>query len=260
MVTLMLAIAAPYNSPIPALAETPEETRARYESIATDVASVVYDEKESPMIQGIRGREASAAILLSIAFHESSFRKAVDKNIGPGGRGDHGDSWCLMQLNVGKGRTIPWHAKENRPAYRECKENEVSTKAYRCDKKEEITAGWSGPELIDDRKKCIRASYRYMKMSFGACQHLPVTDRLSAYASGSCISDFEPSKRRMNLGLRWFAKSPKIVDADVLKEIEESNKSKPPQILVPPAITNSPENMTELRLIKSHSTQACHNE
>ena len=199
MVTLMISIAPPYTSDLKAAVETREEMIDRYESIATDIVSVVYDDNEKPLIGGTRGREASSMEVLSIAFFESRFRKTVDKNLGKYGRGDNGNSWCLMQLNIGKGKT-----KE----------------------------GWTGEELISDRKKCLTSGYHYMKMSFGACWNLPIKDRLSAYATGHCVKDNNESMHRVNMGLRWFAKAPKLKDEDILAELEEIKENQSPDIEV----------------------------
>ena len=186
MVAVMLAAAPHYTSHTPEAVETPAEMQERYTEIARDIATVVYDPEETPLFQGARGRERSAATVLSIAFFESSFRKAVDKNIGKEARGDHGRSWCLMQLNIGNGKTVD---------------------------------GWTGPELIEDRTKCIRSAYRYIKMSFGSCRGMPFEDRLSAYASGKCFTPSTVSRRRLSVGSMWFSKSPSVNDEIVISEL-----------------------------------------
>jgi hypothetical protein len=236
IVALMVGAAPHYTSFTPEAVESPAEMHARYESIARDVVAVTYDPNEKPLFSGPRGRQRSALTVLSIAFYESSFRKTVDHNLGPNARGDNGNSWCLMQLNVGKGKTIAWNHIKNRPARRAC---EAQEKPYAtpCDPAEEITAGWTGEELVKDRQKCIRAAYRYIKMSFGACNHLSGNDRLSAYATGKCQANSDASKRRLGLGTNWYRKSPKIFDTDVIKELFPHKHG---EVIIGPIAEDSP--------------------
>ena len=75
---------------------------ARYESIARDVAAVAFDEAEEPLFPGPDGRAQTALFMLSIASFESAYRKRRRRRHG---RGDHGHSYCLMQIRVGDGTT-----------------------------------------------------------------------------------------------------------------------------------------------------------
>jgi hypothetical protein len=67
--------------------------RTRYESIAQDLVSVVYDEHEQPVFTGDGGRAKTALLMASIASFESGFRADVDD-----GRttGDHGRSYRIV--------------------------------------------------------------------------------------------------------------------------------------------------------------------
>ena len=94
--------------------ETKEEATVRYNEIAQDVVEVVYDPNTKPLFRGSTGRARTVSVILSIMLHESGFRRDVDLNLGKYARGDKGNSWCLMQLNVGTGRTLKWNKKHNR--------------------------------------------------------------------------------------------------------------------------------------------------
>jgi hypothetical protein len=157
---------------VPLHAHAPIETRddamARYESIARDVASVALDDAEDPLFGGSDGRTQTAVLMLAVASFESGYRKVVDEGIR---RGDHGRSYCLMQIRVGSGAT---------------------------------REGWSGTQLVEDRKLCFRAALHILRASFSVCRKLPVDDRLSAYATGRCIADAEISRSRVGRARAWW--------------------------------------------------------
>jgi hypothetical protein len=148
--------------------ESQDHVMARYESIARDLASVTLDESETPLFEGPDGRTETALLMLSIASYESSFSKRVDEGIR---RGDHGLSYCLMQIHVGNGST---------------------------------REGWNGRQLIQDRKLCFRAALHILQASFTACRGLPMEDRLSAYASGHCFPDARISRSRVDRAKAWW--------------------------------------------------------
>lgn len=157
---------------VPVHAHAPLESSAhvmtRYESIASDVASVALDEDESPLFDGPDARTETAVLMLAVASYESSFSRKVDEGIR---RGDHGYSYCLMQIHIGPGAT---------------------------------REGWSGRQLIEDRKLCFRAALHILQASFAACRRLPVDDRLSAYASGHCFADARISRSRVGRARSWW--------------------------------------------------------
>ncbi|HXX69844.1 MAG TPA: hypothetical protein VEK07_21870 [Polyangiaceae bacterium] len=165
LVAAMVAWVPPYAH---AWTEPEADVRARYESIAHDLASVVLDESESPLFTGRDARTQTALLMLSVASFESSFRKSVDDGIG---RGDGGRSYCLMQIRVGAGLT---------------------------------REGWTGPQLIEDRRRCFRAALHILHSSFGACHALPLEDRLSAYATGHCITEARISRSRVGRAKAWW--------------------------------------------------------
>ncbi|HZU82989.1 MAG TPA: hypothetical protein VE987_08740, partial [Polyangiaceae bacterium] len=141
--------------------ESREHAMQRYESIARDAVSVALDENEAPLYDGPDARTETALLMLAVASFESSFSKRVDDGIR---RGDHGHSYCLMQIQVGFGTT---------------------------------REGWTGRQLIDNRRLCFRAALHILQASFAACRKLPMEDRLSAYASGHCFPDAEVSRSRI---------------------------------------------------------------
>jgi len=148
--------------------EAPDETKARYASIARDAASVALDEDETPVFGGPQGRALTALLMVSVASFESSFRKTVDDGTV---LGDHGRSYCLMQIRVAGGTT---------------------------------REGWTGPQLLEDRTRCFRAALHMLRGSFGACHALPMDDRLSAYATGRCTPDEPRSRGRVGRAKAWW--------------------------------------------------------
>lgn len=76
---------------VPAGGEEPEAARARYASIAEDIAHVASEPSEPPLFRGNRARERTALVLAALAFEESGLRADVDR--GECTRGDpRGDS------------------------------------------------------------------------------------------------------------------------------------------------------------------------
>jgi len=190
LVAFMLA-KAPVDRPhfIPEAKETPAETQVRYEQIAADIADVLKTEK--PLFKGPDGKIKTSSLILSVMFHESGFRRDVDLGQGQVAKGDHGNSVCMMQLNIGKGRTFQWNTVQNRAV-------------LPSDSASEIVEGWTAQEVLADRKKCIRAGLRVLRASFASCARLPQTDWLRAYASGNCEHGASESASRMGMATRWY--------------------------------------------------------
>src|SRR4051812_20510026 len=86
--------------------ETKEEALTRYEEIAQDIVDVVYSPHTKPLFTGPNGRAQTVTVILSVMLHESAFMKHVDRGLGKYARGDHGASWCSMQLRIGDGKTL----------------------------------------------------------------------------------------------------------------------------------------------------------
>jgi hypothetical protein len=207
-VVAFLVTNAPPGAPqyIPEAKESADETVARYDSIAHDLVEVVYDENEPPLFKGEHGRAKTIAILESIAWHESgkALRKDVDTGEGRRARGDSGGSVCLMQINVGKGRTPRYNTVKKRFA-------------YRGDPESELIEGYTADELLSDRKKCFLTGLRLARESFTACGNVPLDQSLKLYASGKCDAGTDESKHRMDKGMKWYnAHRPSFVDNDVM--------------------------------------------
>ncbi len=155
-----------------AAAHAPLESRdhviERYGSIARDAATVALDENESSLFDGQVGR--SETVLTSALCRLIREYSARASTTAPGA-GDHGRSYCLMQIRVGQGAT---------------------------------REGWSGKQLIEDRKRCFRAALHILHASFSACHSLAVDDRLSAYASGHCFAAARVSRSRVVRARAWW--------------------------------------------------------
>jgi hypothetical protein len=155
---------------MPGWEETVDQRKARYEEIATAIAEVAFDPNEKPLWTGVEGRSKTAALLVSVAYHESEFAKDVD--VGPcyrvGNRSqrcDGGRAACMLQINVGERKTAE---------------------------------GWTKAELFADRKKCFRAGLSIMRGSFASCASLGQAFLLNSYASGTCARGHERSQPRMD--------------------------------------------------------------
>lgn len=174
--------------------ETREEALERYESIAEDVVNVVYDPSTKVLFRGDNGRARTVSVIMSIMLHESGFMRNVDYGVGKYARGDQGKSWCLMQLNIGSGRTIKWNTKHDRPP-------------RWGDDPADIFDGYKGEELVQNRQLCIREGLKILRLSFSACRGLPLNQRLRVYGSGSCDAGGKGSATRMDTAIRWFQNS-----------------------------------------------------
>lgn len=194
--------------------ETKDEAVVRYEAVAQDIVDVVYSPHVTPLFKGPNGRAQTVSVILSVMLHESSFMRHVDLGLGKYARGDHGQSWCSMQLRIGEGKTMRWNIKHDRPV------------AWN-DPKEEIFDGYTGDELIANRKLCISEGLHILRVSFGGTKGLPLDDRLRVYASGDRNKGAEASRNRMRTAMQLFAKTTKtrdFTDADVMHLLAESHK------------------------------------
>jgi len=187
--TFMMAWAPPGRSHIKDAIETPEAGAARYAEIAAAAARVAFDAQLRPLVAGPRARSQTLAIMLSVAYHESGFRRDVDLGVGPLARGEGTDS-CLMQIRVGRGTTVE---------------------------------GYSHADLVADREKCFRVGVRLLRHSIGACRSLPALDWLSAYARGQCVTD-EPTSHAL-LGPALRVRSAPLDDAQVARLVAAASPS-----------------------------------
>lgn len=158
--------------------ETRSEGQARYWSIAKDIVRVTEDPEVAPLYPGPDGWARTVALLVAVGKTESAFRKDVDEG---SARGDHGRSWCLFQIQTGRG-----HVAVGSPTMRT----------------------WTGPDLVKDREKCVRVAIEMLRQSLGACRRLAEPDRLSAYTSGQCLSDERESRRKTRLASALLQRMP----------------------------------------------------
>lgn len=150
-----------------------EQEITRKESIARDLIEVVSS--EPPLYADDEDRIKTAAVMLAIIDYESHFSRDVDVGAR---KGDGGTSWCLAQINIGKGRI---HVKEDGTV--------------------EFGTGWSGRDLVEDRTKCLRAELAVIRASF-ACKTEDKYAKLNLYASGKCEWGYRESKHRMKLAFK----------------------------------------------------------
>lgn len=146
--------------------ETAAEHEARYRSIASAIASVALDPEEPPVF---RGRLGTAALLLSVSYFESAWRKDVDTGIGKFARGDSGQSCTIFQLNRGFVACVP---------------------------------------LLADRELAAREALHVLRQSAAACRSLGPDAALNVYASGSCEAGQEAGRKRIEKARRWLRENP----------------------------------------------------
>lgn len=200
LVANMLKWAPPENrnSFIPEAKEPVAEARVRYERIAEGFLDVALDEHAPHLVGGEQGRLQTAMLMAGVALYESGFRRDVHLGIGKLGRGDHGRSWCLMQINLGKGK--------------------VPTQ-------DPLIGSWFGTDLVglDNTSKCARTGLHLMMRSMQACRALPWQDRLSAYTSGTCHENERKGIARLRFGVWQFNRNrPTFTD----KQAQEAWKRK----------------------------------
>lgn len=150
--------------------EGDQVAQERYRNIARDIATVAASPDEEPVFDDDDDRVKTALLLASIASFESAYRADVDEGRR---RGDGGVSWCLLQVQV-RGRT---------------------------------REGWTGQDLVSDRRKCITAGLHRIKTSFDLCHTLPLSQRLSGYTIGKCRPS-SSSRYRMDRAIHWFHDHP----------------------------------------------------
>jgi len=177
--------------------ETLDEGRLRYAQIAHDFVAVVFSPDFVPLFPGKHGRARTVALGVAVAHTESGMRKDVDLGLGPDGMGDNGRSFCLFQIQTGKGNgTVPAGPPDS----------EMRT--------------WTGRQLVEKRQRCIRAGLEMIRMSLATCSR-PTADGtpllkdkrdwLSAYTTGTCRDNEPESRRKLSLAdrvLRLFPLPP----------------------------------------------------
>jgi hypothetical protein len=207
VVERMVSWTPPGRSFIKHAKETPEEGRARYEEIANALISVVFDPNEKPIFGGKYGRAKTLALLLSLSWFESGYRRDVDFGIGPLGVGDKGRSWCMMQVHLG--RLDPISKKTPKRIILKGDYFKLVTSSME---------GWGGKDLVSDRERCFRAGLHMVRRSFASCSRYHVLDRLGVYAGGECIREYQKSRVRVRKAQKWLATSkPPLTDKEIMK-------------------------------------------
>jgi len=213
-IVAFMTIKAPIDQKtwFPAAQETVQEREARYATIAHDLAVVAFDSNEEPIFEGPDARSKTAALMMGIAFEESGFRKDIDFGVGSAGRGDHGRSVCLMQINVGPNRTRTYNKVKKRFA-------------LPSDPKDELEIGYTADEMLRDRTKCFRAGLRIARHSWETCKKLPEDQRLTVYVSGKCGYGVVESHARVTTGLNWYKNhNPTFSDAAAMSLVANDQK------------------------------------
>jgi len=159
--------------------EKEDVTKARYESIATDIAGVALVEK--PLYVGDLGQVKTALLMASIASFESNFTAQVDDGRR---RGDHGTAFCIMQVRPGWGIFLNdsgYDFAVHRP------------KDWR-DANQDII--FKGEDLLKDRQKCLTVAVHMLRQ-----------DGISGY-TGEGNTAGRVSTSRLNRAKSWLANHP----------------------------------------------------
>jgi hypothetical protein len=202
--------------------ESVEDASARYREIATDIVEASFQEDVKPAFGGVHGRAKTALAVAAIFFTESGFRRDVDLGTNHAserkkGLNDFGHSWCMGQLNLGW-KMIPDPEHEG---------GFIDTSTRK------TLEGWTGRDLLSDRRKCIIATITHIRSSLSVCYHLPLAERLAQYARGSCLSAVgrRMSRAKMFVYARWQKSIPSILDVELLEamrnEIDEDEEVTP---------------------------------
>lgn len=153
--------------------ETIDQAKTRYEEFAAVVALVAYDPAEKPLFDGPDGRAKTAALMLSVAYYESGFRRDVATGRGKHARGDHGRSCTPWQFNIGSGRNQAGHT---------------------CD------------ELLADQELAARDALQVLRSALRGCTGLPVEERMSMYLTGRCEPGVSAARNRWATAMRWLGR------------------------------------------------------
>lgn len=177
----VLVVIAPPEKLAPATrTETVEEMRARYEETAVQMADVI--EARGSLYRGADGKFKTAATMVSIMKFESEL--AQDVAVGKR-RGDHGKSWCYMQIMIDGAHNI-WG------------DDQMKT--------------WTGQDLVDDWGKCFTVSYEILKYSLRSCGNYKNGDILSGYTAGVCTNNEKKARHRWNYAQWLLHKFPAVTE------------------------------------------------
>lgn len=163
----VLVVIAPPEKLAPTVKdETVEEMTARYRTTAVQMAETI--DERGPLFKGSSGAYKTAATMISIMKFESEL--ANDVAIGKR-RGDHGKSWCYMQIMISGKKNI-WGDDEMK--------------------------SWTGQDLVDDWKKCFTVAHEILRYSLRSCGNYKDGDILSGYTAGTCRQNEKKARHRWN--------------------------------------------------------------
>lgn len=199
VLSIMLATIPPGKPRWPKEArESSEAGRARYAQIARTIAEVSMDEDETPIFSGPHARGKTAALLLTISFHESHWARHIDLGLGPLSRRGGGVYHCMMQIAVFKKKT---------------------------------PEGWTAKDLVKDRDKCFRRGLHILQRARRYCMSKKYGPRsmLNLYASGHCDHAHRPVNKRWRTYDAWLAKYPLAKAAKKKPSKKKAPKKKKPR-------------------------------
>lgn len=212
LLSTMTAISPPARPGliIPEARETQVEAEARYKEIAEAIVDGSLQTKS--LFKGEHGLSKTMMFVATVFYVESGYRRDVDLGLGRArlgrlGVNDHGRSWCMGQINLGK-RSI---SDPDQPGVT------IDTSATT------TKEGWTGKELLEDRVKCVVTTINRARQSFGACYSLPREHWMAAYAAGTCNSESgqRSSRTRMSMFARLLKNHrPIATDAELLSSLE----------------------------------------
>lgn len=146
-----------------------------HDELAAAIATQV--EAEPPLFKGDDDRRRTSALLVAIAFRESSLRAgAVGDRVG-----GKPTSFCAFQLH------LPWGGKTHE--------------------------GWTGADLVEDPQKCVAAAMRMIRVSMRVCPSAP----LAHYAEGpaGCESPRAQRISRDRLAIaQWLVRGVRVNTAE----------------------------------------------
>jgi hypothetical protein len=196
--------------------ETPQVRAERYTAIAYNLVEVIFDPHRKPLFKDPNsGRSHTLAIILSIMAHESKFYRHIDYGMS---RGDNGKSWCMMQVMAGRypNRTPTWNIIEDR-------------QPFWGDDPNHLHKGFTGRDLIRDRRLCIQEGLKIARLSFSRCG-TSLWKKLRVYASGSCRKGIRESMDMISVAEYFWGKTKHVRtwnDANMVRKVgimkEKSN-------------------------------------
>jgi hypothetical protein len=226
ILSMMTTVSPPHRDHfVPEAKESYAQADTRYREIAEAIVEGAFDKDVRPVFGGDRGRANTAMLVATIFYMESGFRRDIDlgtsrARLRRSGLNDFGRSWCMGQINLGI-KKVP---DPNNPG------RWIDTSAAN------TAEGWSGRDLVEDRRKCVVATINVLRLSIGTCRKLPAEEQLAMYAAGTCDSQTgrEASRARVFSLNRWMHRDrPRPKDAEVLAELYPPNTEPSPIGLIP---------------------------